>query len=157
MNLEFQSITKSFGEHCVLDAISASFEQVRSLVLVGPSGGGKSTLLRLVAGLETADAGVISVNGEAIPEENNALRNYRKTVGVVSQAFNLTLPLEKVHGFSPEEASLRATSALKRFRLKAHAGKRPGQLSGGQKRGWQSPVRPSSFYSMNRLRLWIRR
>ncbi len=143
MDLSLDQITKSFGTNCVLNNIDARFEGVRSLVLIGPSGGGKSTLLRILAGLETPEAGHVTMNGERIPTDELALRQYRRTVGVVFQAFNLfphlsalenlTLPLEKAHGQTPDQARETALAALRRFRLEPHAHKRPGQLSGGQK------------------------
>jgi len=143
MNLRIDQIVKSFGAHRVLDGISANFEAVRSLVFIGPSGGGKSTLLRVIAGLERVDEGHLALDGERVPEEEAGLRRYRRSVGVVFQAFNLfphlsalenlTLPLEKVHGQPREQARETALAVLRRFRLEAHAGKRPGQLSGGQK------------------------
>ncbi len=143
MNLHLEQIVKSFDGRRVLEEVSARFEQVRSLVFIGPSGGGKSTLLRIIAGLETADSGHVSLDGERVPQEEPALRRYRRSVGVVFQAFNLfphlsalenlTLPLEKAHGQTREEARSTALAALRRFRLEAHADKRPGQLSGGQK------------------------
>jgi len=143
MDLHLQAVTKRFDTQRVLEGIDARFEGVRSLVLIGPSGGGKSTLLRIIAGLETPDAGRVVLNGEAVPSQENALRHYRRSIGVVFQAFNLfphlsalenlTLPLEKAHGKPREEARAIAMAALRRFRLEAHAAKRPGQLSGGQK------------------------
>lgn len=143
MNLRLENISKSFGGQRVLEGIDARFEGVRSLVLIGPSGGGKSTLLRIVAGLERADSGHVELNGERVPEEERALRRYRRGVGVVFQGFNLfphlsalenlTLPLEKAHSQTPEAARENALAVLRRFRLEAHAAKRPGQLSGGQK------------------------
>ncbi len=143
MNLYLDQIDKSFGTRRVLEGISARFEGVRSLVLIGPSGGGKSTLLRIIAGLEKPEAGRVTLNGEALPADEPGLRRYRSTIGVVFQAFNLfphlsalenlTLPLEKVHGQSPGQARETAMATLARFGLETHAAQRPGQLSGGQK------------------------
>jgi polar amino acid transport system ATP-binding protein len=143
MRLELNHITKTFGTHRVLDDVSAAFENIRSLVLIGPSGGGKSTLLRVIAGLETPDTGAISINAESVNfHDEKTLREHRRGVGVVFQAFNLfphlsaleniTLPLEKVHAFSPNEARETALESLRRFRLENHAHKKPAELSGGQ-------------------------
>ncbi len=143
MKLELRNVTKSFGTHRVLDDLTADFGELRSLALIGPSGGGKSTLLRIVAGLETPDSGQVTLDGETIQFDEPALREHRRHLGVVFQAFNLfphltaltniTLPLEKVHGISPAEAEHIARESLRRFALADHAHKKPAELSGGQK------------------------
>lgn len=143
MDLHLHGIIKEFGPQRVLDGVQGDFRAIRSLALIGPSGGGKSTLLRLIAGLEPPDAGTITLDGEPVPTAEPALRLYRRSLGVVFQAFNLfphlsalenlTLPLIKVHEQSPEQATETALAVLRRFRLQDHAQKRPGQLSGGQK------------------------
>src|SRR5205085_2568445 len=111
--------------------------------LIGPSGGGKSTLLRIIAGLETPNSGNVSLNGHRIEFAEPALREHRLHLGVVFQAFNLfphltalaniALPLEKVHGLRAAEAEHIARESLTRFALADHAHKKPAELSGGQK------------------------
>jgi len=143
MRLELAGVTKSFGAHRVLDDISLELADVHAFVLIGPSGGGKSTLLRILAGLERAEGGAVSIDGERMPRGEEELRRYRCGVGTVFQAYNLfphlaaveniMLPLEKVHGYSRGEAEARAMETLERFQLAAHAQKKPAQLSGGQK------------------------
>lgn len=143
MKLELHDISKRFGEHRALRSISLWLEDVRSLVLIGPSGGGKSTLLRIIGGLEIPETGRVVVNGEPLTTSEETLRRYRRTVGTVFQTFNLfphltaleniTLPLEKVHGVGAAEARELAQAQLARFRLEAHAGKKPAELSGGQR------------------------
>src|SRR5882672_6287213 len=143
MKLKLQGITKRFGEHAALDAVSLDLEQVRTLVLIGPSGGGKSTLLRIIAGLEYPEAGEIEINGERVVFSEEALLRHRRTIGTVFQAFNLfphltaleniTLPLEKVHQQSPADADAAGMQLLRRFQLDAHAFKKPAALSGGQR------------------------
>jgi polar amino acid transport system ATP-binding protein len=143
LNLRLRQITKSFHGHLVLDDVSLSLDGVRSLVLVGPSGGGKSTLLRIMGGLEHPDAGEVELDGERMMFNEEALLQHRRTVGTVFQAFNLfphltalqniTLPLEKVHGRTPAQAEETARQLLARFQLEAHAAKRPAELSGGQR------------------------
>jgi polar amino acid transport system ATP-binding protein len=143
MKLRLGGITKRFDGHVVLDAISLALEKVHTLALIGPSGGGKSTLLRIIAGLEFPDAGEVEINDERVVFREEALLRHRRTVGTVFQAFNLfphltalenvTLPLEKVHGHSPGEAVDIARQNLKRFKLENHAAKRPAELSGGQR------------------------
>lgn len=136
-------MSKRFGAHQVLDGLSLQLEDVHSLVLIGPSGGGKTTLLRIIAGLATPDAGQVELDGVLLPVEEAALQRYRRTVGVVFQAFNLfphltamqniTLPLEKVHGYAPEQAREVGLQLLTRFQLRAHAEQKPAALSGGQR------------------------
>jgi polar amino acid transport system ATP-binding protein len=143
VNLRLEKISKVFGGHRALDGVDLALENTRSLVLIGPSGGGKSTLLRVIAGLEYPDAGSVAINGEPVVYEEDALLQHRRTIGTVFQAFNLfphltaleniTLPLEKVHGHAPAAAAEIARQFLTRFRLEKHAGKRPAELSGGQR------------------------
>src|SRR5690606_20136155 len=95
------------------------------------------------AGLERMDEGTIRWEGEPMPVDEAGLRRHRTSVGTVFQAYNLfphltaleniTLPLEKVHRWNREEAREAALSVLTRFRLEAHAWKKPAELSGGQK------------------------
>jgi len=126
----------------VLDDVSMCFDKVHSLVLIGPSGGGKSTLLRVMAGLLNPDDGSLEINDETVNFDEISLQRHRRTIGVVFQSYNLfphltaleniTLPLEKVHAIPPAEARETAMQALRRFRLETHADKRPAELSGGQ-------------------------
>jgi len=142
MKLEIAGVTKRFGKTAALDGLSLSVAAARVLVLIGPSGGGKSTLLRVLGGLETADEGSVSVNGHALENDPAALQAYRRKNGFLFQQFNLfphltalrniALPLEKVHGHTPVEARAMAEQALSRFGLIDHADKLPAQLSGGQ-------------------------
>jgi polar amino acid transport system ATP-binding protein len=143
MKLTLTHLTKSFGAQRVLSDLTADFGALRSLALIGPSGGGKSTLLRIIAGLEVPDAGGFALNGEPVNFDEPALRAHRRHLAVVFQAFNLfphltalgniTLPLEKVHGLAPAEAEHIARESLRRFGLTDHAHKKPAELSGGQK------------------------
>ena len=143
MKLEIRNLKKSFGQQLVLDDVSLSLEQVHTLALIGPSGGGKSTLLRVIAGLERPDQGEVWLNDKEIVFHEKLLREHRRTVGTVFQSFNLfphltafgnvTLPLEKVHRYAPQRARESATEILERFQLMEHAHKQPAQLSGGQR------------------------
>jgi polar amino acid transport system ATP-binding protein len=142
MKLELCGISKWFGAQRVLDDVHLTAEG-HALVLVGPSGGGKSTLLRVIAGLEQPDAGSVVIDGEPVPTDEASLPGFRRKIGVVFQSFNLfphlsalaniTLPMVKVHGLSEGEAHERALSHLDRFQLAGHAHKKPAQLSGGQR------------------------
>jgi polar amino acid transport system ATP-binding protein len=143
MRLDLTAIRKSYGDHLVLDDVSLSIPEMKTVAMMGPSGGGKSTLLRIIAGLEIPDSGSFSLDGETVITNERYLLPYRRRIGVVFQSFNLfphltaleniSLPLEKVHGYSPEEARDYALQLLSRFQLENHIRKTPAQLSGGQK------------------------
>ncbi|EEF58774.1 amino acid ABC transporter ATP-binding protein [Pedosphaera parvula] len=144
MRLRIDQLSKSFAGHAVLNQVSLHLEKVHTLSLIGPSGGGKSTLLRIIAGLEYPNSGEVEINGERISfQDEQALLTHRRTVGTVFQAFNLfphltalqniTLPLEKVHHYAPAEASEIAQQFLTRFKLEKHSFKKPAELSGGQR------------------------
>ncbi|MGL6099253.1 MAG: amino acid ABC transporter ATP-binding protein [Fusobacteriaceae bacterium] len=142
MKIKVRNLKKQYGDVTVLKDLHVELENIHTLVIIGPSGGGKSTFLRIMAGLETIQEGDILLNGEEIPKEDEELVEYRKKVGVVFQAFNLfphlsalkniTLPLEKVHGIKSDVAHERGVKLLKRYRLEEHMHKKPHQLSGGQ-------------------------
>ncbi len=142
MKLEVAGLTKVYGKTRALDGLDLSVASARVLVLIGPSGGGKSTLLRVLGGLETADSGTAWVNDRLLTANAAALQAYRRRNGFLFQQFNLfphltalrniVLPLEKVHGHSSAEAREIATRALDRFGLLDHADKLPAQMSGGQ-------------------------
>jgi polar amino acid transport system ATP-binding protein len=143
LKLEIQGICKSFDGLPVLRDIDLSLKKVHTLALIGPSGGGKSTLLRVIAGLERPDSGKVVLDDQEIIFRERELHEHRKTVGTVFQSFNLfphlnalnniTLPLEKVHGHSKPKAREIAEEILARFQLMEHATKQPAQLSGGQR------------------------
>ncbi len=143
MKLELTELCKSFDGHCVLDKVTLTLNDVNTLVVIGPSGGGKSTLLRIIAGLEYPDEGAVTIDGEPLKFDEVSLQRYRRTIGTVFQTFNLfphldalgniTLPLKKVHGYTSDEAADIARQILRRFHLEKHAHKRPAELSGGQR------------------------
>lgn len=146
MNIELQNLSQSFGkegEHKVLKDISYTSKNISVLSLIGPSGGGKSSLLRILAGLAAPSAGRVRLNSQEMHFDEAALHEHRKKVGTVFQSFNLfphltgleniLLPLEKVHGLAKDEAHDRAMTYLARFKLENHAYKKPSMLSGGQR------------------------
>ena len=127
----------------VLDGLDLVTGDIAALVLVGPSGGGKSTLLRVLAGLDVPQADAVAFDDVPLPRDEAGLRAYRRTVGTVFQAFNLfphltaldnlLLPLVHVQGLDRAAALDRVRGPLERFGLASHAHKRPAELSGGQK------------------------
>jgi len=142
MTLELTGLSKAFGDTVVLEDLTLKIEGRQSLVLIGPSGGGKTTLLRLMAGLEEADRGTLRINSHRLEREEKHLREYRKRVGIVFQNYNLfphltaleniLLPLVHVHQWNREEARDEVMALLGRFNLEEHALKKPAALSGGQ-------------------------
>jgi polar amino acid transport system ATP-binding protein len=143
MRLRATDLCKSFGRQIVLKNVNLDLDQVHTLALIGPSGGGKSTLLRIIAGLEKPDSGTLYLNDHEIIYREKELLAHRRTVGTVFQAFNLfphltalqniTLPLEKVHHYNSADARQVAGAILERFGLSEHGDKPPAQLSGGQR------------------------
>lgn len=143
MKLELENLTKRYGQQIVIDNITAEFDFPHVLTLLGPSGGGKSTLLRLIGGLIMPDAGSLSIDNETVPSADYQLLLYRSQIGTVFQSWNLfphmsalanvMLPLTAVHGVSEAEAKSRALDLLARLQLEQHAHKRPAELSGGQR------------------------
>ena len=142
MKIELIGLTKRFGDgRAVLDGIDFC-DDIRTLSVIGPSGGGKSTLLRVLGGLLLPSAGRLFVNGREAPRSKPDLIQYRKHIGFVFQQGglfkhlsglqNITVPLEKVHGLSQDAARECAENLLARFGLLQDAHKKPGELSGGQ-------------------------
>lgn len=142
MDIDAQRLTRRYGALAALDGLTLAVERVKVLALIGPSGGGKSTLLRVLGGLEGADEGEVSINGTVLSADERQLLAWRRRNGFLFQQFNLfphltakrniTLPLEKVHGRTAAEAERVADESLERFGLTAHGHKLPAQLSGGQ-------------------------
>lgn len=142
MRLEFSHISKRFGDHQALRDVTLPIPEFQSLAIIGPSGGGKTTLLRIIAGLETPESGSLSIDDQRLDFSEEFLLSHRRSIGTVFQAYNLfphlsarenvLLPLTKVHGLSASEAHETVAALFDRFQLSAHADKRPAELSGGQ-------------------------
>ncbi len=142
MFLEIKGIKKHFGEGDgrvdVLKGIDLQLEKGEICVLLGPSGSGKSTLLNIIGGIDDADTGYISINGEKTVDMNEkALTKYRrKHLGYIFQMYNLIPNLnikENIEvGAYLSDNPLDVDDILKTLGLYEHRHKLPNQLSGGQ-------------------------
>jgi polar amino acid transport system ATP-binding protein len=147
--LELREVHKSFGHIDVIKGISLSVRKGEHVVIFGPSGGGKSTLLRMMNLLEEPDKGTLHFEGRRyFPDEGNPfmrqthLRQLRSQIGMVFQRFNLyphlsalqnvTLALTDVKRLSGKAAREQAEQRLADVGLKERVQHYPSQLSGGQ-------------------------
>ncbi|MFC4906498.1 amino acid ABC transporter ATP-binding protein [Actinomadura gamaensis] len=137
-----ENVNKHFGELHVLKDIDLTINRGEVVVIIGPSGGGKSTLCRSINRLEPIDGGTIRIDGKKLPEEGRDLARLRADVGMVFQSFNLfahktilenvTLGPMKVRKVGKAEAEKHAMELLERVGIGTQANKYPAQLSGGQ-------------------------
>lgn len=145
--IRLTNISKRYGDNEILRGVNLEVANGEVCVLLGPSGGGKSTLLRTINGLETFDAGQIDVSGIQLTpgtgtDREQALQQIRRRVGMVFQQFNLfphRTVLENVteapiHVLkqSRDQAVTTARELLKRVGMLEKANARPASLSGGQ-------------------------
>lgn len=142
MFLEIHQIRKSFGEGDnrveVLKGIDLSIDQGEFCVLLGPSGSGKSTLLNIIGGIDSADSGDITINGERMADmSEKRLTRYRRThLGYIFQMYNLIPNLtvrENIEvGAYLSKNALKVNELLHTLGIWEHRDKLPNQLSGGQ-------------------------
>ena len=141
--IDVKNLSKSFGDHLVLDNISEHIHPGEKVVVIGPSGSGKSTFLRCLNLLETPTAGTITFDGQEVTDPKANIDKIRQQMGMVFQHFNLfpnmtirkniTLAPVQTKLMSQEEADETAMRLLDRVGLKDRAESYPAQLSGGQK------------------------
>lgn len=146
--LKVSNLKKRFGNTEVLKGIDLHIKKGEILVIVGYSGGGKTTLLRCVNELEHCDEGDIEINGKNLCRSGkyvnkNELKEIRKDIGLVFQNFNLFPHMsvlenlieapQKVLGWSKEEAIKKAEETLGFLDLLGKKNNYPFELSGGQK------------------------
>ncbi|RUY87289.1 ABC transporter ATP-binding protein, partial [Mesorhizobium sp. M7A.F.Ca.CA.001.10.2.1] len=137
-DVEFRDLSKSFGQHKILENISLDIKSGEFVVLVGPSGCGKSTLLRMLAGLETITSGDLLIGGVRA----NALPPQQRNIAMVFQSYALFPHLKAADniGFGPkirgetrtviDEKVKKASGVLNLF---SYLDRYPRQLSGGQR------------------------
>ena len=138
--LELKNISKKFKDRQILENFNLIVEENKILAIVGPSGGGKTTLLRMLAGLEKIDSGEIVYNGESLPIDELEKRNL---LGFVFQDFqlfphltvleNLVLSPIKTMNMSKSDAENKAITLLNKLGLEKQLNNYPVSLSGGQK------------------------
>ena len=138
--LELKNISKRFKDRQILENFNLTVEENKILAIVGPSGGGKTTLLRMLAGLEKIDSGEIIYNGESLPIDELEKRNL---LGFVFQDFqlfphltvleNLVLSPIKTMNMSKNDAEKKALTLLNKLGLDKQVNSYPISLSGGQK------------------------
>lgn len=141
MRISIDGLCMSFDGVQVLNGLSFD-DEVSTLAIIGPSGGGKSTLLRILGGLQNPTSGSVRIDGVPVDYDERSLPAYRAQLGYVFQQGglfahmsaleNIVVTLCQVHGFSKADAEERALGLLERFGLAESAGKLPMQLSGGQ-------------------------
>lgn len=138
--LELKNISKKFKDRQILSDFNLTVEKNKILAIVGPSGGGKTTLLRMLAGLEKIDSGEIIYNGESLPIDELEKRNF---LGFVFQDFqlfphltvleNLVLSPIKTMNMKKNDAEKKAIELLEKLGLEKQINNYPTSLSGGQK------------------------
>ncbi|MBN2397003.1 MAG: amino acid ABC transporter ATP-binding protein [Deltaproteobacteria bacterium] len=142
--LRIEHMTKRYGDKEVLKDASLSIDKGELKVLIGPSGGGKSTLLQCINFLIKPDRGRIWLDGrEIVRTKGKDLYEYRQKVGMIFQDFNLfdhltalhnvQIGLVRVKGMHGSEAKERAVRELERVGLRDYMNQYPAELSGGQK------------------------
>ena len=141
--IDVKNLSKSFGDHLVLDNLTQHIYPGEKVVIIGPSGSGKSTFLRCLNLLEIPSAGTITFNGHEITDPKASIDKLRQQMGMVFQHFNLfpnmtirkniTLAPVRTKLMTQAEADDTATALLRRVGLEEKADAYPAQLSGGQK------------------------
>jgi general L-amino acid transport system ATP-binding protein len=140
--IELEGVDKFFGDFQALKDINMRVGQQEVVVVIGPSGGGKSTLIRCINRLEKHDAGRVLVDGIELSDDLRNIQEVRRETGMVFQQFNLfphltvldnvVLAPRQVRKLPKKDAEELAMQMLRRVKIPEQARKYPGQLSGGQ-------------------------
>ncbi|MCB0894978.1 MAG: sulfate ABC transporter ATP-binding protein [Nocardioides sp.] len=138
MSIEVKGVSKRFGDFVALDDVNVSLPTGQLTALLGPSGGGKSTLLRIIAGLDAADEGSVTIEGI----EATTLPPQKRNVGFVFQHYavfkHMTVAKNVAFGLEirkrpKDEIAAKVDELLKLVHLSQFAHRLPSQLSGGQR------------------------
>jgi sulfate/thiosulfate transport system ATP-binding protein len=138
VSIEIKNVSKRFGSFVAIDDVSVSLPTGQLTALLGPSGGGKSTLLRIIAGLERADTGTIQIEGvdatRMAPQKRNVgfVFQHYAVFKHMSVAKNVAFGLE-IRKKSKAEVAARVDELLQLVHLSQFAERLPSQLSGGQR------------------------
>ncbi|HLF43142.1 MAG TPA: amino acid ABC transporter ATP-binding protein [Acidimicrobiia bacterium] len=140
--IELEGVDKYFGSFQALKGIDMKVGRQEVVVVIGPSGGGKSTLIRCINRLEKHDRGRVVVDGIELSDDVRNIQEVRRETGMVFQSFNLfphlsvidnvTLAPRLVRRMPKSEADALGMQMLERVKIPEQARKYPGQLSGGQ-------------------------
>jgi len=140
--IDCEDVHKSFGSFKALNGVSTKINAGEIVCILGPSGGGKSTFLRVLNALESIDQGSIVIDGKTLPGKREVIESVRREVGMVFQQFNLFshMSIRDNVSYAPIKARKMNKSAayelterlLKRVGIEEQINKFPNQLSGGQ-------------------------
>ncbi|MBN2734498.1 MAG: amino acid ABC transporter ATP-binding protein [Methanomicrobiaceae archaeon] len=140
--LRVEDIHKTYGDSEVLKGVSFNVRKGDTIVFIGPSGTGKSTLLRCINQLTVPDKGRVYLHEEEVTNCGSRINHFRQKIGMVFQNFylfdhltavkNVEIALLKVKGMSPEEAREKALFELRQVGMEEWADHYPAELSGGQ-------------------------
>ena len=140
--LEARNLTKIYGQNVIFKEINLKVQEGETIVIIGPSGTGKSTLLRCMNLLTGVDGGQVFLDGNEITRPGYNEDRVRQHIGMVFQNFllfnhltaldNVMIGLTRVKRLPKDQARAKAMEELTRVGLADRAGHYPGQLSGGQ-------------------------
>src|SRR5512143_2203575 len=137
MSIELRNVTKQFGEVAAVKSVSFSVREGELMALLGPSGGGKTTVLRMIAGLEMPTSGDVFIRGQRV----NDLSVQQRNIGFVFQSYALFKHMNvfkniafglKIKKWKRADIQARILALLKLFGLEGLERRYPQQLSGGQ-------------------------
>lgn len=136
------NLSKSYGSCCAVSGASIAVDRGSTLVLLGPSGGGKSTLLRLIAGFERPDTGIVEINGKVASSPNRITVPNQRHIGMIFQdlalwphmtIFNNVAFGLRGQGLSKSVIQEKVEAVLEQVSLCDYERRFPHQLSGGEK------------------------